>query len=125
MTKTKYFYHGDFEFKAYCKPVGYGWEVGVLCKGRPVFVGNFVHRPEATKWWNQMNKEIRSFTKHYQSTPATPARWFCNFLGHHIYNCYYAWLGKVFTTHTRHYKSAFSKDVKKYKRYSRSSAHAA
>jgi hypothetical protein len=123
--KTKYFNHGEFEFKAYFKPVGHGWEVGLMYRGEPVFVGNFVHRPETTKWWAMMNKEVKTFAKHYHSSPQTPPRWYCNFLSNHVYKCYYGYLDRVFSTHTRHYATAWTKDVKKYKRFYKPTSRAA
>ena len=115
MTKTKHF-HGDFECKAYCKPVGHGYEVGIIMKGRPCFVGNFVHKTEAMKWWGKMTKEIKHFSTHYDFSPSTPHAWYGQFLGHHVYTCYYKYLGTVMPSNTRYYQSALKNDVKKYKR---------
>ena len=117
MTKIKNFEHGDFTFKAYWKPVGQGWEVGVTYKGESIFVGNFVHKAEATKWWATLTKEMTTFPQHYELSGEAPFRWYSKFLSNHLYKVYYNYLDKVFVAHTRHYHGAFAKDVQKYKRF--------
>lgn len=114
MTLKKTYTYGDFSFKTTCKPVGNGWEVSLYCFGKPYFVGNFVHKTEARVWWSKFNREIQSFAKKYWVPETTSHQWYCHFLTNHLYKTYYSFLDKVFTTHTKNYKKACFRDVKKY-----------
>lgn len=114
MTKTKTYKYGPHTFKSYFKPVGNGWEVGFTHGNRTYWVGNFVHKAEATKWWGMFNKEIMTFSKRFNFTQQMPFSWYCNFLSNHMYTCYYTWLDKMFNKHETTFKKAYSKDFKRY-----------
>ncbi|WP_413290998.1 hypothetical protein [Bdellovibrio sp. HCB337] len=114
MTKTKSYKYGPYTFKSYCKPVGQGWEVGFTYQNRNYFVGNFVHKTEATKWWTLFNKEIVGFSKKFTMSADMPVTWYCNFLSNHLYTTYYTWLDKVFNKHETTFKKAYTKDFKRY-----------
>lgn len=114
MTKYKSYKCGPHSFKSYCKPVGKGYEVGFNYHGRNYFVGNFIHKAEATKWWATFNKEIQSFSKKFWVSNEMPFNWYCNFLSNHLYKCYYTWLDKMFMKYEVNFKKAYSKDYKKY-----------
>lgn len=120
--KTKPYYFGDLKFEAYCRPAGLGWECGLKFKGEPVFVGNFVHKPEATMWWKEMNKYMTQFCNKYDYMENAPTTWYPKFVSHYMYKHYYTFLDKVFTAHNRTYAKHFTTDVKKYKNYARKSA---
>ena len=114
MTKTKTYKYGPYTFKSYCKPVGHGYEVGMTHHGRSYFVGNFIHKAEAVKWWSTFNKEISAFSKKFWVSNEMPFNWYCNFLSNHLYKCYYTWLDKMFLKYETNFKKAYSKDYKKY-----------
>lgn len=116
MTKTKTYKYGPNTFKSYMKPVGSGWEVGMTHHNRNFFVGNFVHKTEAIKWWAMCNKEIVGFSKKFALPKDMPFAWYCNFMANHMYSCYYAWLDKVFSKHQITFKKTLSKDFKRYAR---------
>jgi hypothetical protein len=115
VTKFKTYKCGPYTFKSYMKPVGHGYEIGFMYKGRTYFMSNFIHKTEATTWWTKFNKEIMSFSKKFYMANKMPFTWYCNFLGNHLYTCYYNWLETVFTKHETNFKRAFSKDIRKYR----------
>ena len=119
MTKSKSYKYGPHSFKTYMKPAGEGYEVGFNYQGRNYFVGNFVFKAEAIKWWAFFNNEIRSFSKKYSYTKHTTFSWYCTFLANHMYKCYYSWLDKVFFKHQHTYTKAYTKDYKKYLQFKR------
>jgi hypothetical protein len=119
MTKFKTYKYGPYTFKSYCKPVGKGFEVGFTYHGRNYFVGNFIHKAEATKWWSQFNKEITTFSKKFSVSDEMPFQWYCNFLSNHLYKCYYSWLDKAFTKYETVFKKAYSKDYKRYVKFAK------
>lgn len=123
MTKGKTYKYGPYTFKSYCKPVGHGWEVGFTFQNRNYFVGNFIHKAEATQWWALFNKEIVSFSKKYNFAKEMPFNWYCNFLSNHLYTCYYNWLDKVFNKHESNFKKAYGKDFKKYMKLKKGVEH--
>lgn len=112
--KTKYYKHGTHKCRAYLKPVGHGYEVGFFFGKNSVFVGNFLHKTEANKWWTKMNQEILKFTKNYWVEKNAPTAWYRKFFSHHLYNTYYKFLDKEFSKYERTFNSAFNKDKKKY-----------
>ena len=116
MTKTRNFRFYGHTFKSYCKPVGHGYEIGFTFEGKPLFVGNFIHKNEATKWWSYFNNEIRSFFNRYEFPQNGPTQWMTKFFSNYSYKCYYAWLDKNFYKYNREYTKAFKKDDLKYKR---------
>lgn len=112
--KTKTYQYGPYTFKSYFKAVGNGWEVGFKQGNRTYWVGNFVHKAEATKWWGMFNKEIMNFSKKFNFSANMPFAWYCNFLSNHMYTCYYTWLDKMFNKHETNFKKAYNKDFNRY-----------
>lgn len=120
--KTRNYRNGKFTARAYCKNAGYGWEVGFTVKGRPIFIGNFVHIAEANQWWNTMNREIRTFCKKYRVTPTFPRSSYLRFLSSHLHAKYYQFLDRVFATHTRTYNRAVTRDLRTFRRIARNTS---
>jgi len=117
MAKTKTYRYGKWNFKAYQKTVGQGYEVGLYFNNKPIFVGNFIRANEAAKWWNQLNREVRGFTKRYWATRTTSAQWYGKFFSNHLYRTYYTFLDRLFTKYNTTYNRAFNTNVKKYFKY--------
>lgn len=115
--KFKNYEFGEMTFKSYCRPAGHGWEVGVTCAGKPMFVGNFVHKHEATHWWKKMNAEITSFCKKYDYMENASPTWHKKFFANYLYKCYYTWLDHAFGKYTREFNKAYSHDMKAYKKF--------
>lgn len=116
MTKTKTYQYGPYTMKTYFKPAGNGWEVGMTYKGKTFFMGNFVNKPEANRWWGQLNREIGTFAKKNWASPKMNFTWYCNFLSKHLYASYYTFLDKLFTKYNKTYHTAFTREMKKYNR---------
>jgi len=116
MAKTQYKF-GALHFKPYFKACGNGWEVGVTCAGKNVFMGNFVHQFEAREWWKVMHKHLDTFCKTHDYVPTASNTWYFKFLGAYLYKPYYSWLDKTFAKHTKTYTKEYSKGVKQYKNY--------
>ncbi len=117
--KTKTYKYGNWNLKAYFKAVGEGYEVGFHWDGKPLFVGNFVHAKEATRWWGTLNQEIKKFTKKYWSSSETSAVFYKKFFANHLYKTYYTFLDKWFAKYNTTYKIAFKRYEKQYKRLAR------
>lgn len=118
MTQKVYKY-GKHTCKAYKKPAGKGYEVGITLAGKPVFFGNFIHSKETATWWNLMNKEIRKFTRKYSAAPHAPTGWTTKFLANHMYKVYYAYLDREFSKYYRNYTHAVRKDQRRYIKFER------
>jgi hypothetical protein len=116
MTKTKIYKYGPHQMKTYFKPAGHGWEVGMICEGKTYFMGNFVNKPEANRWWGMLNREMGTFAKKYWVSPDASFTWYCTFLSKHLYTCYYTFLDKLFAKYNKTYKMAWTKEVRKYNR---------
>jgi hypothetical protein len=112
--KTASYRFGKFFFKAFFKPVGQGWEVSVTFDRKNIFVGNFIHRAEASTWWNIVNREIRTFTKTYWIANKAAKTWYGNFFSAHLYKNYYKYLDRLFARYQRTYSTQFSKNVRRY-----------
>lgn len=112
--KNTYYKFGKYNCHAYIKSVGHGYEVGFKFGATSVFVGNFIHQKEATKWWNCMNKEMKTFTARYNvGTPASVA-WYTKSFSNHLYKTYYTFLDREFTKYHREFDKACKQDVKTY-----------
>ncbi|KYG65043.1 hypothetical protein AZI87_10725 [Bdellovibrio bacteriovorus] len=116
MNKTKHYEYYGHEFKSYFKPVGHGYEVGFTFEGKPLFVGNFVHKKEAMEWWRSFNQEIPYFFSKYEFPVDGPHQWMTKFFTNYMYTCYYAWLDKKFNKYTKEYTKSFESNVKFYKK---------
>ncbi len=116
MTKTKNYSYCGYTFKAYCKPAGHGWEIGCYFDGKPLFVGNFVHKKEATQWWTEFNHTMKSFFAKYEFPHKGPTQWMTKFFTNYCYKAYYAWLDKSFAKYTKEYTKASKKDFVSYKK---------
>jgi hypothetical protein len=114
--KTKTFSTGKYNCRTYWKPAGNGWETGFIFNGRPLFVGNFIHKNEATTWYATMNREITRFARKYTVSHQFPVTWFTNFIRNHLYRTYYQFLDRVFTRYNRSYSTAVVRDIRKYQR---------
>jgi len=112
--KTKSYRNGKSSFKAYHRNVGQGFEVGLYFNRKPIFISNFIDKKEALRWWGQMNREIKSFSKKYWMTANTNIEWYKKFFGNHLYKSYYGYLDKAFGKYTTTFKKAVARDVKKY-----------
>ncbi len=119
-TKFNTYKFGELNFKCYYKPAGNGYELGVTCYGKPIFVGNFIHAEEANTWWKKMNYEIKNFTKSYQYFYNATPTWYTKFFANKLYTTYYTWLDQCFNKYTKTYKKAFSKHQQAYKKFERS-----
>jgi hypothetical protein len=113
---------GPFACKAYKKPAGKGYEVGITMAGHPIFVGNFIHAKEANAWWTKMNLEVGRFGKKYHLGPKTPLNWFSKFMSNYMYKTYYAHLDTQFTKYNRGFAQAVRKDERKFNHFKKSYA---
>ena len=114
--KQKQYKYGPHKCRAYLKEAGKGYEVGFHFGKDPIFVGNFIHKAEANKWWTLMNKEIRNFTKRFGLTPKAPVTFYKKFLSNHLYKTYYAHLDKQFSKYEREYNRAVNHGTKQYRK---------
>ena len=114
--RTKSFRNGKTTCRSYLKPAGRGWEVGFLYGTKPIFVGNFVFKTEATQWYTTMNKRLRLFGKRYSVGKTYPKGWFTGFLKSYLYEGYYKHLNRVFNKHTRTFHKGVSTGERQYKR---------
>src|SRR5579884_1146152 len=117
--KTAHYRLGDFTCKAFCRSVGHGYEVGVTFDKKTIFVGNFIHRAEATQWWSIMSKEMHHFTKKYGVTNKSAKSWYGTFISNHLYKNYYKFLDRLFYKYNQVYTKAVTKDVRKFNRIQR------
>ncbi len=114
--KTKTYRAQNVRCKSYLKPVGSGFEVGFIFGSKTIFVGNFVHRGEATRWFTQMNKGVRTFSRRYTVGSKFPSTWFGNFLSAFLYRNYYSFVNGVVAKHQRESLRMVNTGVRKYKR---------
>ncbi len=114
--KKKVYEYGPHKCKAYFKSAGKGWEVGFHFGNKPIFVGNFIHKAEANKWWTLMNKEVRTFSKRFGLHAKAPITFYRKFFSNHLYNNYYAWLDKEFNRYEKNYLRAVNSGKKEYSR---------
>lgn len=114
--KKKNYKIGKFSLRTYFKPAGHGWEVGAYFGPTKIFTGNFVHRPEATKYWTTLNTDLKSFCKKYWVSPKAPFSWYKNFMKSHINKGYYTYVTKQTAKHARTFAVATRKNETKYNR---------
>ncbi|HVK61530.1 MAG TPA: hypothetical protein VM432_08270 [Bdellovibrionales bacterium] len=117
--KNATYWYGDFKCQAYCKTAGHGYEVGFYFGKNQIFVGNFIHKKEATKWWGIMNKELTKFTKRFAFSETASVTWYTKFFSHHLYKSYYSFLDTEFAKYQRTFNKAFKADARKYKTFSK------
>jgi hypothetical protein len=120
---TKTYKYGKHYCKAYKKPCGKGFEVGMTYAGQPCFVGNFIHAREATAWWTKMNYELKKFGRKYTVTQMAPATWTRRFLSNYMYKCYYTYLDREFTKYQRGFTQAVKRDVRRYTHFKKTWGH--
>lgn len=114
--KTKDYNYYGYNFKAYYMNAGHGYEVGFTFDGKPLFVGNFVHKKEAMEWWKNFNNEIIYFFGKYDFPVKGPHQYMTKFFTNYIYTEYYAWLDKKFAKYNKEYAKAWKHDEKNYKK---------
>jgi len=119
MTKTKNFRSGSLTARCYMKPAGNGHEVGFVFGGKTIFVGNFIHNAEASKWWATMNREVRTFANRHKVTTKFPKNNYGKFLGAYLYNCYYRFANAAVSKHTRFYGKVVNKNTRSFKTWTR------
>jgi hypothetical protein len=119
---TKLFKNGSKKYKSYMKPVGKGFEVGFLCGTKSLFVGNFVHKSEATQWYQKMNAEYSHFSKKFWHNPKAGAAtaFYHKFITHNLYKHYYDFLDKCFGKYTKTFQREYSRDVRTYHKLKKS-----
>ncbi|HEX7672976.1 MAG TPA: hypothetical protein VF412_02325 [Bdellovibrio sp.] len=116
MNKNKNYSYYGYTFKAYYKPAGHGYEVGFTFEGKPLFVGNFVHKTEAMEWWKCFNQEIPYFFDKYEFPYKGPHQYMTKFFTNYMYTEYYAWLDKKFAKYNKEYAKAWKHNEKHYKK---------
>src|SRR5688572_17761462 len=112
MAKTRTYKYGKWNFKAYQKTVGTGYEIGLVFNNKPIFVGNFINASEATKWWNQLNKEVKTFTTRFWATRTTSAQWYGKFLSNHLYKTYYTFVDRFVNKYNVTFTRSFNQNVR-------------
>ena len=112
---TKSFGPKNLDCWTYWEVAGEGYEAGFVFKGKTLFVGNFIHRKEASEWYKKMNTEITKFSKTYTFGPKFPVSFFKKFITNHLYSSYYTYLDKKFTSYRNQYSKAVTQHQKKYK----------
>jgi hypothetical protein len=112
--KKHVFYFGDHRCQAQYKTIGHGYEVSLSFGKETIFVGNFIHLREATKWWAVMKKEITTFAHRYEVSEDVSFTWYRKFFSHSLYKSYYSFLDNEFKGYRREFDRAFAKDTKKY-----------
>ena len=115
-TKMKNYTFGKMTFKAYCKPAGKGFECGITFQGKPVFVGNFIHKSEATKWWGLMSTYCAKFVNTHEFVPTAGYNWYCKYFANTLYKNYYMFLDKEFTKYQKTYSKNTVHFAKHYKK---------
>ena len=96
-----------------------GFEVGFYFGKQRVFVGNFIHKTEATKWWSMMTKEIKTFTKRYAVGQDYSFGWYTKFFSAHLYKHYYGFLDQQFAKYQKTFAKSFAADERRYRTFSK------
>lgn len=118
MKNTTYWF-GDMKCNAYLKKYGQGYEVGFYFGKNQIFIGNFIHKTEALKWWNVMGRELKSFTTRYHVGEEVSHTWYSKFFANHLYRTYYTFLDQQFAKYHKTFAKAFKSEERKYKTYSK------
>lgn len=113
----KTFKYGKHTCKAYKKPVGKGWEVGLTLGTHPIFVGNFIHTKEANTWFAIMTAEVRKFTKRYSPAAKAPTAWLRKFWSNSMYKAYYTFLDRQFSKYNSTYSRAVRADERRFSNF--------
>ena len=115
--KNKSYKFGPNSFKAYQKKVGKSYEIGIISKGRPIFLGNFVMAKEANAFWSLMNKQIAGFGKKYKLSTKNPPAWYSTFLANHVSGHYYNFVTKQIPRHHREANKVFKGQKRKWEQH--------
>lgn len=113
--KTKVYRNKNLVCRTYLKSVGNGWECGFIFGGTPIFVGNFIHRPEAVRWFALMNREIRLISKKYAVGKDLPITWCRHLIKNHLYKTYYVFLDRLFVRHRSIANRAVVRDLRQFR----------
>jgi hypothetical protein len=117
--KTKVYRNKNLVCRTYIKPVGQGWECGFVFGGTPIFVGNFIHRPEAVRWYALMNREIRLISKRFAVGRELPLAWCKHLIKNHLYKTYYVFVDRLLVRHVGEAHRGLTKDVRQFKKIRR------
>jgi hypothetical protein len=112
--KSRVYKYGNYRCEAYLKTAGHGYEVGFCFGKETVFVGNFIHHKEATKWYTKMNTEVKTFNHRYTVGKEASTTWYAKFFSHHLYKAYYSFLDHEFAKYHKTFAKAIHADAKKY-----------
>ena len=118
MKKNTYKY-GTTRCQAYLKSAGHGYEVGFHFGKDRIFVGNFINKAEATKWYTQMNKHVKTFTTRYWAGKTVPKTWYKKFLSNHLFKAYYSFVNKEISKNDKKFTRTLKGDIKKYQQIKR------
>lgn len=119
MTNKKNYKFGTYNCYSYMKPVGRGFEVGFHFGSQAIFVGNFIHKTEATQYYAALNNEFKTFAKKYWMASETSFAWYTKLFTNYMYKHYYAWLDKKFNMYKKTYSTNFRRLEMDYKKKSR------
>ena len=114
--RSKTYRYGNTSGRTYLKAVGNGWECGFIYGGKTVFVGNFIHSGEATRWFTMMNREILTFGRRFTLGHRLPTAWTTRFLSNRLYSTYYTFLDRIFTQYHRTFNRAVVRDMNQFRR---------
>jgi len=117
--KTKVYRNKNLVCRTYLKPVGSGWEAGFIFGGQPIFIGNFIHRPEAIRWFALMNREIRLISKRFAVGGHLPVAWARHLIKNHLYKTYYHFVDRLVVRHRGDFTRAVVRDLRQYKKIRR------
>ena len=118
MKKTAYCF-GDLKCNAYMKECGQGFEVGFYFGKNQIFMGNFIHKTEAVKWYSELTQEVKTFTSHYHVGEEVSYTWYAKFFSNHLYRAYYTFLDQEFAKYHKSFAKAFATEERKYKTFSK------
>jgi hypothetical protein len=117
--KTKVYRNKNLVCRTYLKPVGNGWEAGFVVGGTPIFLGNFIHKPEAIRWYAVMNREIRLISRKFALGREVPITWFRHLVKNHLYKTYYAFVDRLLVRHRGEFNRGLVRDLRQFKKIRR------